>query len=255
MPLHLRSQDSLFSPPRCRGEQGDVCLPSHSLITHRSRSGLQMGRNQFSSQEVWGKVAGGQEPSPVPHGTGAPWELPDQLPRLHPQLPGAGVLPGLQSFWRAVAEGGGGAVLLRESGAQGCPPHTAPTHLGLGSEQGSRSKVGCSHLLPFWLYSNGESLQAGIIYGHPALSAPIKTTKTLLLISGAVSWRGLQSLSISGPFPFHLPCSCACCYDHPLLPCVHPTGIPTTTHRWLSRLGRSPHPLFEQPPARMDKRS
>lgn len=172
-------------------------------------------------------MAGGQEPGPALHGTGAPWELPDQLPQLHPQLPGAGVFPSPQGFWRAVAEGGGGAVLLRESGAQGCVPHTAPTHLGPGSERGSRSKVGCSHLLPFWLYSNGEFIQAGICYGCPACSALIKNTQTLLLMAGAVSWRGLQSLSISGSFPFHLSCSCACCHDHPLLPCVHPISIPS----------------------------
>lgn len=186
-----------------------------------------MGRNWFSSQEVWGKVVVGQEPGPTLHRTGAPRKLPDQLPRLHPQLPGAGVLPSPQGFWRAVAESGGGAVLLRENGVRGCVPHTAPTHPGLGLEQGSRSKVECSHLLLFWLYSNGEFIQAGISYGCPALSALIKTTQTLLLMAGAVSRRGLQSLSISGPFPLHLSCSCACCCDHPLLPCVHPITIPS----------------------------
>lgn len=221
VPLHLRSQDSLFFPPRCQGEQGDVCLPSHSLITHRSRSGLQMGRNWFSSQEVWGKVAGGQEPGLAFHGTDALWELPDQLPWLHPQLPGAGVLLSPQGFWRAVAEGGGGTVLLRKSRVQGCVPHTAPTHLGLGSEWGSKS-----NLLPVWLYSNGEFIQAGTSYVYPALSALTKITQTLLLMAGAVPQRGLQSLSISGPFPFHLYCPRACCCDHPL---YFPVSIPAAS--------------------------
>lgn len=36
------------------GCAGDVCLPSHSLITHQSRSGLQMGRSCFSSVGVLG---------------------------------------------------------------------------------------------------------------------------------------------------------------------------------------------------------
>jgi len=57
-----------------------------------------MGRNQFFSQEVWGKVAWGQEPSPALHGTSTPQELPELLPWLHPQLPGAGIFPGAQGF-------------------------------------------------------------------------------------------------------------------------------------------------------------
>lgn len=36
------------------GCAGDVCLPSHSLITHQSRSGLQMGRRCFSWLGFWG---------------------------------------------------------------------------------------------------------------------------------------------------------------------------------------------------------
>lgn len=74
--------------------------------------------------------------------------------------------------------------------------------------------------MPFWFYSNGEFIQAGISCGCPGLCALIKNVQTLLLMAGAVSQRGLQSPSISGPFPFHLSCSCTCCRDHPLLPRV-----------------------------------
>lgn len=48
------------------GCAGDVRLPSHSLITHQSRSGLQMGRSCFSLVRVWG-VRGSSMVQP-PHG-------------------------------------------------------------------------------------------------------------------------------------------------------------------------------------------
>jgi len=87
--------------------------------------------------------------------------------------------------------------------------------------------VACSHLSPFWLYSKGEFIQAGISYRCPALSAFIKITQTLVLMAGVVSWRGLQFLSISDLSLLHLYSSCTCCCDHPLFPCAHPISIPS----------------------------
>lgn len=52
--LHLRSQDSLFSPPRCwELQEMSAFPPTLRLLTQPSRSGLQMDRNQFSSLENW----------------------------------------------------------------------------------------------------------------------------------------------------------------------------------------------------------
>lgn len=38
--------------------------------------------------------------------------------------------------------------------------------------------MGSSHLMPFWLYSNGEFIQAGISYWCPAIFALLKKTQT-----------------------------------------------------------------------------
>lgn len=118
-------------------------------------------------------------------------------PRSAPSAPSSAVrswgAPQAPGFLEGSSRG---AVLLKESGVQGCVPPTPPLHLGLGSEWGSRSKIGCSPLLPFLLYSNRGFIQTGMSCGCPALCALLKNTQTLVLLTGAASWRGFQSLSI-----------------------------------------------------------
>lgn len=82
--------------------------PTLGLLTQPSRSGLQMDRNQFPSQELWGKVMGTRScslraPSPAPSALSRSWDAP----------------PG-------ILEGSGrGTALPGDSGA----PHTSPTPL------------------------------------------------------------------------------------------------------------------------------